>query len=72
MKSIKLVTQIDEKLLKDLESYVNETGRTMSNVVNEAITEHLRRHQLRPAFRDAANEVLDENVDLLTRLATQK
>lgn len=69
MKSKKFATQIDEKVLKDLKSYVNETDRSISSVVTEAVAEYLHRAKLRPAFREAMDEVLDDHKDLLKRLA---
>lgn len=69
MKAVKFATQIDEKVLKDLKSYVNETDRSISSVVSEAVAEYLQRSKLRPAFRNAMAEVLDEHEELLTRLA---
>lgn len=69
MKAIKFATQIDEKVLKDLKSYVRETDRSISSVVTEAVAEYLQRSKLRPAFRNAMDEILDEHEELLTRLA---
>lgn len=69
MKPKKIATQIDEKVLKDLKSYVEQTDRTISSVVTEAVAEYLQRAKLRPAFRSAMAEVLDENAELLQRLA---
>lgn len=69
MKAVKFATQIDEKVLKDLKSYVSETDRSISSVVSEAVAEYLQRSKLRPAFRSAMDEILDEHEELLTRLA---
>ena len=69
MKAKKFATQIDEKVLKDLKTYVNQTDRSISSVVSEAIAEYLMRSKLRPAFRSAMDEVLDEHQELLKRLA---
>lgn len=69
MKAIKFATQIDEQVLKDLKSYVSETDRSISSVVSEAVAEYLQRSKLRPAFRSAMDEILDEHEELLTRLA---
>jgi predicted solute-binding protein len=69
MKAIKFATQIDEKVLKDLKSYINETDRSISSVVTEAVAEYLQRSRLRPAFRSAMDEVLDDHEELLKRLA---
>lgn len=69
MKAIKFATQIDEKVLKDLKSYVNETDRSISSVVSDAVAEYLQRSKMRPAFRSAMDEILNEHEELLTRLA---
>lgn len=69
MKAIKFSTHFDEKVLKDLKSYVSETDRSISSVVSEAVAEYLQRSKLRPAFRSAMDEILDEHEELLTRLA---
>ncbi len=69
MKAKKFATQLDEKVLKDLKTYVNEADRSISSVVNEAVSEYLQRSKLRPAFRNAMDEVLDDHQELLKRLA---
>lgn len=69
MKVKKFATQIDEKVLKDLKAYVQEMDRSISSVVSEAVAEYLQRSKLRPAFRNAMDEVLDEHQELLKRLA---
>ena len=69
MKAIKFATQIDPKVLKDLKSYTQETDRTISSVITTAVEEYLQRAKLRPAFRSAMDEVLDDHQELLKRLA---
>jgi hypothetical protein len=69
MKAKKFATQIDEKVLKDLKSYVASTDRSISSVVSEAVAEYLHRVELRPAFRKAMDEVLEDHKELLKRLA---
>ena len=69
MKAKKFATQIDEKVLKDLKDFVKAQDRSISSVVSEAVAEYLHRSQLRPAFRSAMDEVLDEHQELLKRLA---
>lgn len=69
MKAKKFATQIDEKVLKELRSYSESSHRSISSVVNEAVTEYLDRAKVRPAFRKAMDEVLDEHSELLKRLA---
>lgn len=69
MNAKKFATQIDEKVLKELKSFVKASDRSISSVVNEAVAEFLERSKLRPAFRKAMDEVLDEHEELLRRLA---
>ncbi len=69
MKAKKFATQIDEKVLKDLKSYVNQADRSISSVVTEAVAEYLQRAKVRPAFRVAMDEVMSDHEELLKRLA---
>lgn len=69
MKLKKFATQIDESALEDLRAYAKNTGRSISGVVNEAVEEYLKRASIRPAFRNAMDEVLDDHAELLNRLA---
>jgi hypothetical protein len=69
MKARKFATQIDEKALVELRSYAKTTGRSISSVVSEAVEEYLKRASVRPAFRDAMSEVLEDHAELLERLA---
>ncbi len=69
MKAKKFATQIDAKVLKDLKSYVEQNDRSISGVVTEAVAEYLQRMKVRPAFRNAMDEVLNDHSELLQRLA---
>lgn len=69
MKAIKFATQIDEKVLSELRSYAKSSGRSISGLVSEAVGEYLDKVKVRPVFRDAMDEVLEEHSELLTRLA---
>ena len=69
MKARKFATQIDEKALEELRAYSKSTGRSISSVVSEAVAEYLKRASVRPAFRDATSEVLEDHAELLKRLA---
>jgi hypothetical protein len=68
-KAVKFASQIDETILKELKSYVNETDRSISAVLTVAVKEYLARARLRPAFKKAANEILAEHAEFLRRLA---
>ena len=69
MKFKKFATQIDETTLEDLHTYAKSTGRSISGVVTEAVGEYLKRASVRPAFRSAMSEVLEDHAELLKRLA---
>jgi uncharacterized membrane protein YheB (UPF0754 family) len=69
MKAVKFATQIDEKVLKDLKKFAEQSDKSISKIVSEAVETYLQRAQLRPAFRNAMDEVLDEHSELLKRLA---
>ena len=69
MKAKKFATQIDEKVLNDLKLYAKENDKSISKIVNEAVAEYLQKVKVRPAFMEAMEEVLEENKELLERLA---
>lgn len=69
MKLKKFATQIDESTLEDLRVYAKSAGRSISSVVTEAVGEYLKKTSVRPAFRNAMDEVLNDHADLLSRLA---
>jgi hypothetical protein len=52
-----------------LRSFAAETDRSISKIVTEAVSEYLAKYRVRPAFRSAMADVLDENAELLERLA---
>ena len=68
-KPTKFASQIDEDVLAELKTYAQESQRSISGVLNEAVKEYLDRARVRPAFRDAVDQVFDENEELLRRLA---
>ena len=69
MKLKKFATQIDEATLEDLRTYAKSTGRSISAVVSEAVGEYLNKSSVRPAFRNAMDEVLEDHAELLSKLA---
>ena len=69
MKAKKFATQIDEKVLQDLKSFAEKSQRSISSVVSEAVAEYIHKARLRPAFKNAMDEVLNDNEELLKQLA---
>lgn len=67
--SVKFASKIDPRVLQELRLYAKESGRSIASLVTEAISEHLKRVRVRPAFRRALDEVVDEHDELLKRLA---
>jgi predicted transcriptional regulator len=68
-KPTKFATQIDESVLKDLKAFAKQTDRSISGIVSDAVKEYITKAQVRPAFRSAMDEVLDDHAELLQRLA---
>ena len=69
MKAVKFSTQVDEKTLENLKSYVKQTDQSISKVVTVALNDYLSKFKVRPAFKKAADAVIEENLELLSRLA---
>lgn len=66
---VKFATQIDKEVLVELKQYAQEADRSISGIVSEAVAEYLSKARVRPAFRNAVEEVMAENEELLQRLA---
>jgi len=68
-KSEKFASQLDRELLRALREHAEASGRSISALLDDAVREYLERAQVRPAFRSAMDEVLEEHDELLQRLA---
>jgi predicted transcriptional regulator len=68
-KAEKFASQMDRELLRSLRQHAEASGRSISTLLDEAVREYLERVHVRPAFRSAMDEVLDEHDELLQRLA---
>lgn len=69
MNQTKFSTLVDEKVLSRLKEYSEESGKSISWVVNEAVSEYLQRTRVRPAVLDSMERVLKKHDDLFRRLA---
>jgi uncharacterized membrane protein YheB (UPF0754 family) len=69
MKPKKFATQIDEKVLIQLKKYASISDKSISKIVTEAVADYLNKVQLRKVFTDAMDSVIEENAELLERLA---
>ena len=69
MAMVKFSSKIESSVLKELRSFAQESKRSISDLLTEAVSSHLQDIRVRPAFRKAMTEVLEENDELLKRLA---
>jgi hypothetical protein len=69
MSQSKFSTLVEEAVLSELKLYSQESGKSISWLVNEAVTEYLERSRVRPAFLTSMNRVLEKHADLMRRLA---
>jgi predicted transcriptional regulator len=67
--SEKFSTKMNKEVLARLRDYAQSSDRSISQIVSEAVAEYLGRVEVRPAFRDAVDEVIRENEELLKELA---
>jgi len=65
----KFSSQLDAQVLAELREYARASNQRISDILTEAVSAHLQRVRLRPAFRDAADSVIRDNRELLKRLA---
>jgi predicted transcriptional regulator len=68
-KAEKFASQMDRELLRSLREYADASGRSISALLDDAVREYLERVHVRPAFRSAMDEVLQDHDELLQRLA---
>jgi hypothetical protein len=67
--SEKFSTKMNKGVLKHLREYEQSSDRSIAQIVSEAVAEYLSRVEVRPAFRNAVDEVVRENEELLKELA---
>jgi predicted transcriptional regulator len=66
---VKFASQLDAEVLQQLRAYASVSGRTISSVLRDAVSEYLARARVRPAFHQALEATMDEHDELLARLA---
>jgi len=69
MPKVKFATKLEATVLKELRAHAKVSKVPIAEIVSQAVAEHLRMVQVRPAFRDAADQVMAEHSELLQRLA---
>lgn len=68
-KMVKFASQIDEAALNELRALAEQTDKSISRLLTEAVTDYLKRARVRPEFVKATERVLSDNSELLKRLA---
>ena len=69
MSQAKFSTQVDAKVLKEVKLHAEESGKSISHIVSDALADYLDRSRTRPAFSSAMRETLVRHAELLRRLA---
>ena len=67
--TVKFSSKIEKRVLDELRKYAEESKKNISVVLNEAVAEYLARERVRPAFVKASTSVIEENEELLEKLA---
>jgi predicted transcriptional regulator len=65
----KFSTKMNKEVLAKLREYAQASDRSISLIVSEAVAEYLARVEVRPAFRNAVEDVIREHEELLRELA---
>lgn len=69
MTAMKISSQVDERVWRELKELADESDRTISGVLTEAIEEYLDRRRVRPVVRERLEDSLAENERLGELLA---
>jgi hypothetical protein len=60
---------MEKEVLEQLRSYAADSNKNISVVLNEAVVDYLTKVRLRPAFMKASADIIEENKELLQKLA---
>lgn len=66
---VKFASQIDETALKELRELSQQTDKSISRLLTEAVNDYLKRARVRPEFVEATEKFLSQHSDLLKKLA---
>ncbi len=69
MASIKVSSVVDAKVWRSLKALSEETQRSLSGLLTEAIAEYVQRRRVRPEVLDHLERSMDENEKLGKLLA---
>lgn len=60
---------MNKTTIKNLRNYARKNKQPISFILEEAVNEYLAKTAVRPAFTQSMNKVLEENSELLRKLA---
>ncbi|MDX1660772.1 MAG: hypothetical protein R3326_03185 [Gemmatimonadota bacterium] len=69
MTAVKISSKVDQRAWRELKQLADETDRTISGVLTEAIEEYLLRRRVRPVVREHLEDSIAENERLGELLA---
>lgn len=69
MPSVKMSSKVEESVWEELRAFADETDRTISGLLTEAIREYLSRRRVRPEMRRHLEDSIRENERLGRLLA---
>jgi predicted transcriptional regulator len=69
MKPIKVSSKVDEQVWNDLKAMADESHRSISGLLTDAISEYLDRRRVRPHVFQHARDSIAANDELVRRLA---
>lgn len=64
MSTIKISSKVEESAWNDLKQLAQESHRNISGLLNEAISDYVRRHRVRPDVLKHLNDSIAENEEL--------
>ena len=68
MKPVKISSKVDEQVWNDLKAMADESHRSISGLLTDAISEYLQRRRVRPEVIQHARDSISANDELVRRL----
>ena len=65
----KFSSQMSKETLSKLRAYSESSKKKISDILTDAVENHLQQVELRPAFKSAVDKVIEQNKELLKSLA---
>jgi len=69
MAAVKISSKVEESVWEELKELADESHRSISGLLSQAIIEYLQRRRIRPVVLGHLDDSIDENKDLGRLLA---